>query len=233
LSRLPSTILAVALAFSATALAADPAPPDRAAPTAKRDVTGPTAASKAAKPVDDPTTRIGSEPMADAQIVTVLETANERQAQLARVVVARSSNPDVTKLAQMLAQEHTDALGKVRAWMKAAGTQPTPSGTDRQLDRTADENKKTFEAASSPELDRWYLDAMVTQHADLLDLLDQLAGQATNQDLKAMIREMHPKVEAHLAEIRRIRDDIVRNPPVSTDRKGGSGGRSRNIVPDR
>jgi putative membrane protein len=218
---LQRVVVVFALALSTTALAADPtvATPPVALTGVEPSPAPPGPSGVPIQPGDVPTAKM-PEALNDGQIVTVLLTANQGEVDIGKVIVARSKNPQVTKFAQLMIDDHSAMRDKLQEWMKKSGTRATPSKTADNLDHDARNGITEYTVLRSPELDRKYMDAAVEDHQNDLDLLDQLATEAVDADLAGLIRESRPKVEGHLADARRIQADLAANAPKSSKGKG-------------
>lgn len=113
----------------------------------------------------------------------------------AKMAMARSRNPEIKKLAQMITADHTASTEKLKMLVssgQAAGTLPT----------AMDERRKgmldNLRGASDQDFDDRYLDQQTMAHHEGLLLMNGYKSAGTVEPLKAFAAEMIPKMQMHL-----------------------------------
>jgi predicted outer membrane protein len=94
------------------------------------------------------------------------------------------------------------------------------------LSKHAKENLAELASLSGANLDRRYIDMAVQDHQHVLQVFDdQMLAQVDNPDLKRIITDARPKVQAHLDQARRIQATLAKpgqndNQPTKTSTDG-------------
>jgi putative membrane protein len=152
---------------------------------------------------------------------------NAAEVQLGQLAAERAQNPQVKQYAQTMIAEHTKALDELKALASAANVQISNAIADVHRDLHGRLSK-----LSGAEFDREYIDAMVDEHNDTLEMLEDKAddadearptgtsGPATaerdaeaerdriNRDLSQWASKTAPKVQQHLETARQIQQEI-------------------------
>lgn len=142
-------------------------------------------------------------------IIDQLEDGN-REVRLGRLAEERAAHADVKAFGRMMVDDHTRAGTELK---RIAGQHNlTPENGDRAdaMDRGG-----LFDRLSQlegAEFDRAYMDAMVDDHEDAVDDLEDKAGDAgEHADVKAWASQTLPKVRQHLERARALRDALRNN----------------------
>jgi putative membrane protein len=114
--------------------------------------------------------------------------ASMAEAQISRVAVERTSNPEVKRFAQMMLEEHEKAGEQIAALASAYGftlpaKEPHPSKWEKH-------DAKSF--------DRDYVDKMVADHQDVVKMVEKQANDGEDVETVAFARRMLPKMQVHL-----------------------------------
>jgi predicted outer membrane protein len=100
-----------------------------------------------------------------------------------------------------------------------SGTTTSPWGDTTEAATNWDPNMQ-----AGANYDRAFMNKMVSDHERMLALLDMMTPQATATDLQAMVKDLRPKIQAHLDEARRIQSSLGTTSAVGmTGEPGGSG----------
>jgi putative membrane protein len=148
----------------------------------------------------------GNDRLTDPKVLGVLVTANEGEAQFSQAGLAKATNPEVESFANMMVEQHTDALAQVRqvATETSLGTPESP--TSRRLERQV-ETETTALNGRDPgkEYDLRFMCAQIRLHSDVLDTIDDtLEPSATNTRVRELVNTTRPVVAQHLQEARGI-----------------------------
>jgi putative membrane protein len=114
--------------------------------------------------------------------------ASMAEAQISRVAVERTSNPEVKRFAQMMLEEHEKAGEQIAALASAYGftlpaKEPHPSKWEKH-------DAKSF--------DRDYVDKMVADQQDVVKMIEKQANDGEDVETVAFARRMLPKMQVHL-----------------------------------
>lgn len=141
----------------------------------------------------------------DAQIASIVVTANQVDIDAGKLAQSRATNADVKAFAERMVVDHagvnrsaTELAAKLKVTPEDNPTsQSLKSGGDRNLD-----NLKSHQGAS---FDRAYVDHEVVYHTQVLDALDKvLIPNASNAELKALLVKVRPAFVAHLEHARHL-----------------------------
>jgi putative membrane protein len=141
----------------------------------------------------------------DAQIASIVVTANQVDIDAGQLAASRSSNEEVKTFARLMVTDHT-GVNKAATDL-AAKLKVTPQDNPTSQSLKADGEKslahlKTLEGAA---FDKAYVDREVAYHQQVIDALDKtLIPGATNEELKALLVKVRPAFVAHLEHAKRL-----------------------------
>ncbi len=187
------SVVIAAMGLATAAFATDPASPG-STPT---DTTATAGASTAPK--------MSYESITDAQIIGILDTVNLGEIDEGKLMVAKTTNPEVKKHAQMMIDEHTAMTKRAAEMAKKAKVTAADSKTRTELQTHMKESMAEMKGEAAAQADRHYIDHSVMAHQQVLDMIDgQLIPNAKHADVKALLAEARPKVAMHLEDAKRI-----------------------------
>jgi putative membrane protein len=134
---------------------------------------------------------------ADRSFVKKAAKSGMAEVNISRVAVERTSNQQVREFAQMMVADHTKANTKLADLASSKGVM-LPMGDD---DDTADWAKKDVK-----DFDEDYIDKMVSDHKDAVDLFEKEAKKGDDPDLAAFARETLPTLQQHLAKANALKE---------------------------
>ncbi|MDB4991508.1 MAG: uncharacterized protein JWN04_6686 [Myxococcaceae bacterium] len=149
-------------------------------------------------------------PLSDAQIVKVLESVDSAEIEQAKVAQKKSKNPQVKKFAAHMIQQHTKSKTKGAAMTKKAKLTPEESPVSTDLTSKGAQQLEALNAADPAMFDATYITAQVTQHEEVLTLINaQLEPGAQSPELKTMLGEVRTMVEMHVTEAKTIQSGLT------------------------
>jgi putative membrane protein len=173
---------------------------ENGADTVGAAATGTTAAPAAPGAVTDP------------QIADIVVAANEVDIQAGEVARTKATNPQVKEFAQRMITDHTGVNEQASQLVQRLGVTPEPNPTSRQLRQDGEQNRSRLQGLSAAEFDRAYMEHEVEYHQQVLDAIDNtLIPNAQNPELKALLEQTRPAVEAHLQHARNIQSSLGRS----------------------
>jgi putative membrane protein len=134
----------------------------------------------------------------------VLRIHVEEQA-LARLAKTKAQNEDVRDYAEMLENDHTDALQDTVDLMEKYNIQQPAD-----LDMTRQTATAKFEGKTGQAFDQEYINMMVQGHQQALDKAQQHSAATQNEDVREFAQDMMGSVEKHLNEAKEIQAEPVR-----------------------
>jgi predicted outer membrane protein len=138
----------------------------------------------------------------DAIALGLLGAVNDHEIATAKQAEGKSMSPAVTTYARKMEKEHTDNQSKTRSF---GALSDNPSVVDMRtklradLDSLSEKSGKPYEQA--------YVDAMVADHAAVLELIDRrLMPMAMSDAVKTHLGETRAHVALHLDEAKKLQN---------------------------
>jgi len=133
--------------------------------------------------------------------VTGAATGDMYEIESSKIALQRSKSAEVKKLAQMLIDHHTAMTADLKAALAANNIAVVPPTT---LDERRKGMLDNLRAAGDADFDLAYLHQQLAAHLEALTLHKGYSGMGDNAALKAVAAKAVPRVEQHLAEIRKV-----------------------------
>lgn len=133
--------------------------------------------------------------LTDAQILLVLDTLNQGEAEEAVAALPRLSVADVEAFAQQTIADHGVARQYVLETADNLQLEPSPSEVERALKQEAEAHVALLRATTAGALDETYIDLEVAAHAEALALLSDLEEAADAAELRTLIGTIEAAVQ--------------------------------------
>ena len=147
--------------------------------------------------------------LSDAEIAHVAVTANTIDAELGRLATSKSSNPEVVQFAETMIADHTAVNEQAGELARSLNVTPAENDVSRQLQQGATAARAELERLSGPAFDRAYMAREVEYHLAVLDALDNvLIPGAQNAQLKELLQQVRPAIDAHLQRARQLQSAL-------------------------
>ncbi|HSU39342.1 MAG TPA: DUF4142 domain-containing protein [Polyangiaceae bacterium] len=147
--------------------------------------------------------------LSDGEILDVASTANQGEVAEAQVAITRASATAVHDFAQMMITDHTAANANVVAVSTSTGIALTPNPVSVRLMSETQQELSLLNAASGAAFDTLYIGEQITDHQNVLALLNgTLIVEVQNADVRALLESMKTTVQAHLTAAEQIRDSL-------------------------
>ena len=135
----------------------------------------------------------------DATILAIFDQANWADISTARLGVKHGHDPAVRALATMVATDHEAVQAMGRALAKSLGVMPSPPERDGSAAAHAAAIAR-LQGVSGAAFDAAYLKHEIAFHRGVIAAIrTRLLPEATDPALKALITEVLPGIEHHLA----------------------------------
>jgi putative membrane protein len=145
----------------------------------------------------------------DPQIAGIVVAANEVDIKAGELAQSKATNPQVKEFAQRMITDHTGVNQAASDLVTKLGVTPEESPTSQQLRQGGEQNRTTLQGQSGAAFDRAYIDNEVAYHQAVLDAINNtLIPNAQNPELKALLQQTAPAVEAHLQHARQIQGSL-------------------------
>ena len=141
----------------------------------------------------------------DAQIASIVVTANQVDVDAGKLAAATSKNADVRKFAQLMVTDHTAVNKQAVDLATRLKVTPEDNDTSRSLKAGGDKNVADLKKLSGAAFDKAYVDHEVAYHQAVLDAVDKtLIPNAQNAELKALLIKVRPAFVTHLEHAKHV-----------------------------
>jgi putative membrane protein len=151
---------------------------------------------------------ITSPDLSDANVVALLDHANEADSSAGALASKKATNEQVKKFARMMMADHhrlrqqgADLARKLDLTPMRPADDPITPLAHREMD--------ALEAAEKGlDFDRTYIQQEIAAHQVVLDLTDEAQEAAGNAELRAVIEQSRPVIENHLEQAQAIEKEL-------------------------
>jgi putative membrane protein len=145
----------------------------------------------------------------DAQIASIVVTANQVDIDAGKLAASKTSNADVKTFAQQMVTDHTGVNKQATELVTRLKVTPEDNATSQSLKSGGDANLATLKGLSGAAFDKAYIDHEVAYHQQVLDAVDKvLIPSASNADLKALLVKVRPAFVAHLEHAKHVQASL-------------------------
>jgi putative membrane protein len=141
----------------------------------------------------------------DAQIASIVVTANQVDIDAGKLAGSMSSHAGVKKFAQQMVTDHTGVNTSAADLVTKLKVTPEDNPTSQSLKAGGEKNLATLKTLKGAAFDKAYVDNEVAYHQAVLDAVDKtLIPSASNAELKALLVKVRPAFVAHLEHARHL-----------------------------
>lgn len=145
----------------------------------------------------------------DPQIAAIVVAANNVDIEAGKLAQSKGTNPKVKDFAKQMVTDHTGVNKAATDLVNRLHVTPEENPTSQQLTQGGEQNRQSLQGKSGADFDRAYIANEVTYHQAVLDAIDKtLIPNAQNADLKALLQQTRPAVEAHLQHAKQIQSSL-------------------------
>ena len=145
----------------------------------------------------------------DAQIASIVVTANQVDVDAGKLAASKSSSAEVKKFAELMVTDHTGVNKQAVALVTRLKVTPEDNDTSKSLKAGGDKNLETLKGLTGKAFDKAYVDHEVAYHQAVLDAVDKtLIPNASNADLKALLVKVRPAFVAHLEHAKHVQASL-------------------------
>lgn len=194
-------------------------PPPRAPPArAGCPTSWPRAARAASQQQGQPASEVQPRPtdaatapqLDDADIAAIVAAANTIDSRYGEIARERATNPQVKAFAETMIRDRTALNNGATELVTRLGVTPRENDVSRSLEQQAAQMRDTLQTKSGAEFDRAYIDNEVAYHRAVLQAIDEtLIPNAKNAELKQMLVDVRPAIQAHLEHAQSIRRSLA------------------------
>ena len=145
----------------------------------------------------------------DAQIASIVVTANQVDIDAGKLAAERGSNPEVKAFGKQMVTDHTGVNKSATDLAAKLKVTPQDNPTSQSLKNGGEKNIANLKKLEGAAFDKAYIDNEVTYHQQVLDALDKpLIPGANNAELKALLVKVRPAFVAHLEHAKKIQASL-------------------------
>ena len=141
--------------------------------------------------------------LTDANIVAILDFANESDSAFGALAVKKAKSADVKKFARLMEGEHHMLRREGQQLAKKLNVTPQPPASfdmpDKEKAAMAD-----LESKIGADFDKAYIDHEVQFHETVIQTAQQAEAAAQNPQLKTLIQKAAPTLQKHLDMAKKI-----------------------------
>ena len=167
-----------------------------------------TGATTGAVPNQATSNPASTQTMTDAEIFSMLKSANQGEIDAGKLAESKATNPAVKAFAHDMVTDHTMLLNQGNALAKKLNVTPQPAAND-SIDAT---NKQVAQALQQEpkgaKFDSAYVNNQVLGHQNTLDMVKRAQDQAQNAELKSLLQNAEPVIQRHLDRIKDIQGKL-------------------------
>jgi putative membrane protein len=147
----------------------------------------------------------------DAQIASIVVTANQVDIDAGKLAESQSSSPDVKAFGKQMVTYHIGVNKQATELVTRLKVTPEDNATSKSLASGGDDNVKHLKQLKGAAFDKAYVDHEVAYHQQVLDAVDKtLIPSAKNAELKALLVKVRPAFVAHLEHAKHLQSSLGR-----------------------
>jgi putative membrane protein len=156
-----------------------------------------------------PAASVSAQDVNDAQIASIVVTANQVDIDAGKLATTQASSPEVKKFGQQMVTDHTGVNKQAVDLVTKLKVTPEDNPTSKSLKAGGEENVKNLKGLKGAAFDKAYVDHEVAYHQSVLDAVDKtLIPGAKNAELKALLEKVRPAFVAHLEHAKHIQASL-------------------------
>lgn len=145
----------------------------------------------------------------DAQIASIVVTANQVDIDAGTLAASQSSNDAVKTFAQLMVTDHTGVKNAAVDLATRLKVTPQDNRTSQSLKADGEKHLARLKTLSGTDFDKAYVDREVAYHQQVLDAVDKvLIPNAANAELKALLVKVRPAFVAHLEHAKQLQTSM-------------------------
>lgn len=145
----------------------------------------------------------------DAQIASIVVTANQVDIDAGKLAESKGSNAQVKAFGKQMVTDHTGVNKQATDLVTKLGVKPEDNPTSESLKSGGTSNLDHLKQLSGKTFDKAYVDHEVAYHQQVLDAIDKtLIPDAKNPQLKALLEKVRPAIAAHLEHAKMLQSSV-------------------------
>ena len=141
----------------------------------------------------------------DAQIASIVVTANQVDIDAGKLAESKGSNADIKAFGKQMVTDHSGVNKQAVALVTKLKVTPEDNPTSQSLKKGGDDNLANLKTLSGAAFDKAYIEHEVVYHQAVLDAVDKtLIPSAQNAELKNLLVTVRPAFVAHLEHAKMV-----------------------------
>jgi putative membrane protein len=151
----------------------------------------------------------GAQAVNDAQIASIVVTANQVDIDAGKLAAERASKPEVKKFGDLMVTDHTGVNKAAVELVTKLKVTLQDNPTSQSLKAGGEKNLANLKTLKGAAFDKAYVDQEVAYHAAVIDAVDKvLIPGASNAELKALLVKVRPAFVAHLEHAKQVQASL-------------------------
>ena len=145
----------------------------------------------------------------DAQIASIVVTANQVDIDAGKLAQSKGSNPEVKAFGKQMVTDHTAVNKQAAALAKKLKLKPQDNPTSQSLKAGGEKNLKQLRKLKGAAFDKAYIEHEVAYHQQVIDAIEKtLIPNAKNEELKKLLTTGLQLFEGHLQHAEQIQSSL-------------------------
>lgn len=145
----------------------------------------------------------------DAQIAAIVVAANTVDITAGKLAEKKAQDKQVQNFGKQMVMDHTSVNKQATELVNKLNVQPEESATSKKLKEDGNNNVTSLKKLKGKDFDKAYIDNEVTYHQTVIDMMDKtLIPDATNAELKDLLKKVRPVFIAHLDHAKNIQSSL-------------------------
>jgi len=175
---------------------------------ARQDTSATTSQQTSTTP--EPTPMGGMADLSDANIAAIVVAYNDEEIAHAQLAKEKATGAEVKQFAATMITDHSAVNKKAMTLATRLNLTPEQDDASRKLAADGSAFRQGLTSQSGADFDRSYIANEVALHDQVLNLIDStLIPSADNAELKTLLEETRPAVQAHLQHARQIQEQLA------------------------
>ena len=158
-----------------------------------------------------PVAGVSAQGVSDAQIASIVVTANQVDIDAGQFAAARATSDEVKTFARLMVTDHSGVNKAATDLAEKLKVTPQDNPTSQSLKADGEKSLTHLRTLTGAAFEKAYIDREVAYHQQVIDALDStLIPGATNEELKALLVKVRPAFIAHLEHAKRLQASATR-----------------------
>lgn len=158
-----------------------------------------------------PIAGLSSPAVNDAQIASIVVTANQVDIDAGKLAASKSTNAEVKSFGQLMVTDHTSVNKSAVDLATKLKVTPEDNPTSKSLKADGEKNVANLKTLKGAAFDKAYVDREVAYHQQVLDAVDKvLIPNASNEELKALLVKVRPAFVSHLEHATQLQASMAK-----------------------